>query len=109
MKANTKRRLLTYGTGVLIGGVVVMFLNGASKKNPVEKRVDKIVVSIAKCDLAVGDVLTKGCIESRAVASQFIPPETLVYKRRKLFIGRKLTTEIKTGAAIREVDFEAEK
>lgn len=86
-----------------------MFMNGASKKNPVEKRVDKVVVSIAKCDLAVGEVLTKECIESRAVATQFIPPQTMVFKRRKLFIGRKLITEIKTGAAIREVDFEAEK
>ncbi len=85
-----------------------MLMNNASKKNPSEKRVDKIVVSIAKCDIAAGEILTKECIESRAVASQFIPPDTMIYKRRKLFIGRKLNTEIKTGAAIREVDFESD-
>ncbi|GEM_PF-4795361 len=109
VKANTKRRLLTYGTGLLLGGIVVMVINNVKKKNPAEKRVDKIVVSIAKCDLKAGEVLTQKCIESRSVATPFIPPNTMIYKRRKLFIGRELSTEIKVGAAIREVDFKAEK
>lgn len=107
MKSNTIRRILIYGTGVMMGLMIVLIMNQIDDQVPKEKQVDRIVVSISACDLKIGDILEETCIESRPVERQFIPPDTMSYERRKLFIGQKLFVELKKGSAIREADFKA--
>ena len=108
MKADTKRRLKVFGAGAAIGIVlsILLFQYAAYVEGP--REVTKIEVVLTTCDLEPGDTFTEECVEKRAVAEQFIPPDTIESDQLGLYVGEQVTVSLKAGSAVRTVDFASE-
>lgn len=106
MKPATKRRLLVFGSGLLIGSAlsVLLFQYADFVEGP--RKAEKVEVVLTSCDLAPGDVFEEKCVQKRVVAAQHTPPNVVTADQVGLWTGKTVNVKLKSGSAVRTVDFE---
>ena len=109
MKEDTKQRLKIFGAGASIGVVLSILLFQYADYVEGPRRTTKVEVVLTTCDLKAGDVFEEECVEKRAVAEQFIPPDTIESKQLGLYVGEPVIVDLEKGSAVRTVDFAEEK
>ncbi len=107
---NNSKRLRIFLTGVVLGTLVSMvvfqYWQANRDETPAGGTTERSDVVMSTCEMKKGDKLTKECTEIRKeVASQFVPPDTLLSKDLDWHIGKTLAVDIKKGNALRTVDF----
>ena len=105
VNSDLKRRMLIFGTGVMLGGVMSIYLLRYAAENQESAPLETIHVAISTCDLKAGDLFEERCAEKREVETRLTPPDVLLMKRTPLYVGKELATGVPVGNAFRVVDF----
>ncbi len=108
MSPDTKRRLLIFGTGLLVGSLLSILLFKYADFVEGPRSTEKVEVVLTRCDLAPGDVFEEKCVEKRVVAAQHTPPDVVTSDQVGLWVGRTVAVKLNSGSAVRTVDFEEE-
>lgn len=110
MTSDTKRRLLIFGTGALIGTFLSILLfrwAGYVRENEPHEA-QKLEVILSSCALQPGDIFEEKCVQKRIIEYQFVPPEAVESHQVGLYVGRAVNVAVEPGSAIRTVDFAPE-
>ena len=110
MTSDTRRRLLIFGTGAMIGTLLSILLfrwSGYVRENE-PRESEQLEVILSSCQLAPGDIFAESCVQKRVIEYQFVPPDAVQSHELGLFVGRAVNVAIEPGSAVRTVDFEPE-
>lgn len=110
MTGDTKRRLLIFGTGAMIGTFlsIALFRWAGWVRENEPRQSEKLEVILSSCQLAPGDVFAESCVQKRVIEYQFVPPDAVQSHEVGLYVGRAVNVAIEPGSAVRTVDFAPE-